>query len=124
MLAAQAACSGFVIAAERPAAAANAAVVYWQAFALLPEPLAEPEKAKYEAAVANPAAPVADDLAPIIAKFDDALTSHTKLGRRNECRPLRRGPPARLRSLVPADRAGRVTARRGAQRAHPSPTSR
>jgi len=75
VLAAQATCSGFVIAAERPAAAAapNAAVVYWQAFALLPEPLAEPEKAKYEAAVANPAAPVADDLAPIIAKFDDAL---------------------------------------------------
>lgn len=73
VLAAQAACSGFVIAAERPAAAANAAVVYWQAFALLPEPLAEPEKAMYEAAVANPAAPVADDLAPIIAKFDDAL---------------------------------------------------
>jgi hypothetical protein len=69
----QAACSGFVIAAERPAAAANAAVVYWQAFALLPEPLAEPEKAKYEAAVANPAAPVADDLDPIVAKFNDSL---------------------------------------------------
>lgn len=73
VLAAQAICSGFVIAAERPAATANAAVVYWQAFALVPEPFAEPEKAKYEAAVANPAAPVADDLAPLIAKFGNSL---------------------------------------------------
>jgi len=75
VLTTQAAFSAALPAAERPAAAAaaNAAVVYWQAFALLPEPLAEPEKAKYEAAVANPAAPVADDLAPIIAKFDNSL---------------------------------------------------
>jgi hypothetical protein len=85
VLAAQAACSGFVAAAERPAAAANAAVVYWQAFALLPEPLAEPEKAKYEAAVANPAAPVAGDLAPIIAKFDNSLGELHRAARITAC---------------------------------------
>jgi hypothetical protein len=76
LLAAQATCSKFVTAAEQPstATAPNAAVVYWQAFALLPEPLAEPGLAKYEAAVANPAAPVTVDLEPIVAKFNDSLS--------------------------------------------------
>jgi len=74
-LAIQAAFSTALPAAEKPAAATapNAAVVYWQAFALLPEPLAEPEETKYEAAVANPAAPVTDDLRPIVAKFNNSL---------------------------------------------------
>ena len=74
-LAIQAAFSTALPAAEKPAAATapNAAVVYWQACALLPEPLAEPEETKYEAAVANPAAPVTDDLRPSVAKFNNSL---------------------------------------------------
>jgi predicted flap endonuclease-1-like 5' DNA nuclease len=79
VLATQAAFSKVLTAAERPAAAAatipNAAVIYWQAFAQLPQPLAEPEKAKYEAAVANPAAPVADDLKLIVASFAGSLVA-------------------------------------------------
>jgi hypothetical protein len=89
VLATLAAFSGVLTAAERPAAAAatvpNAAVIYWQAFALLPAPLAEPQKAKYEAAVANPAAPVADDLKPIVASFKDSLAELHRAARVAAC---------------------------------------
>ena len=89
VLATQAALSGVLAAAERPAAAAatvpNAAVIYWQAFAQLPAPLAEPEKAKYEAAVANPAAPVADDLRPIVASFAGSLAALHRAARVAAC---------------------------------------
>lgn len=68
-------------AAEPPAAAAagpdapvpNAAVIHWQAFAVMPQPLAEPLKTKYDAAVAAPAAPVPADLEPVIEGFRLAL---------------------------------------------------
>ena len=89
VLATQAAFSAVLTAAERPAAAAatipNAAVIYWQAFAQLPAPLAEPQKAKYEAAVANPSAPVADDLKPIIASFKDSLAELHRAARVAAC---------------------------------------
>ena len=89
VLATQAAFSGVLAAGERPAAAAatvpNAAVIYWQAFALLPAPLAEPEKAKYKAAVANPAAPVADDLKPIVASFAGSLAQLHRAARVAAC---------------------------------------
>lgn len=75
------------VATERPATATatNAAIVYWQAFALLPEPLAEPEKAKSEAAIANPAAPVTVDLAPIVAEFNDLLGGLRRAARVAAC---------------------------------------
>jgi hypothetical protein len=89
VLATQAAFSGVLAAGERPAAAAatvpNAAVIYWQAFALLPAPLVEPQKAKYEAAVANPAAPVADDLKPIVASFAGSLAELHRAARVAAC---------------------------------------
>ena len=89
VLATQAAFSAVLTAAERPAAAAatipNAAVIYWQAFAQLPAPLAEPQKAKYEAAVTNPSAPVADDLKPIIASFAGSLAELHRAARVAAC---------------------------------------
>lgn len=81
--------SGVLTAAERPAAAAvtvpNAAVIYWQAFALLPQPLAEPQKAKFEAAVSNPASPVAEDVKPIVMSFEDSLAALRRAARVAAC---------------------------------------
>lgn len=47
----------------------NAAVVHWQAFAVMPPPLGEPLKVKYDDAVAHPAAPVAAELEPVVDSF-------------------------------------------------------
>lgn len=77
VLTTQAALTGVLAAAERPArpvaAAPNAAVIYWQAFALLPPPLAEPLMAQFDAAASAPAAPVADELKPTLESFAAAL---------------------------------------------------
>jgi|688.fasta_scaffold185697_2 hypothetical protein len=81
--------SGVLTAAERAAVAAatapNAAVIYWQAFALLPEPLAEPEKKQYDAAVANSAAHVTDDLKPIVMSFEGSLAALRRATRVAAC---------------------------------------
>lgn len=64
-------------AAEHPPgpamAAPNAAVIYWQAFSLLPPPVAEPQKTKYEAAASAPTAPVPGELRPMLEDFTDSL---------------------------------------------------
>ena len=81
--------SGVLTAAERPAAAAatipNAAVIYWQAFAVLPQPLTDPQKTQYEAAVSNPASPVADELEPIVMSFENSLAALSRAARVAAC---------------------------------------
>lgn len=101
--------SGVLTAAERPAAAAaavpNAAVIYWQAFAMLPQPLAEPQKAKYEAAVSNPSSLVADDLKPIVTSFEDSLAALRRAARVAACDwnlDYEAGPGCRLPHLEKA----------------------
>lgn len=65
-------------------AEANAAVVYWQAFAVLPK-LSEHEKAAYDAAVESAPGPVGADLQPIVARFDNALRALHRAQGMAEC---------------------------------------
>lgn len=68
-----------------PAAAANAAVIHWQAFAVMPAPLGEPLKARYDDAVAHPAAPVAAELEPVIESFRLSLQELHRAARVTPC---------------------------------------
>lgn len=80
---------GGLIAAEptgnAAAAVPNAAVIHWQAFALMPQPAAEPLKAKYDAAIAAPAAPVPADLEPVVEGFRLALGELHRAARVSPC---------------------------------------
>lgn len=58
--------------AAGPASGANAAVIYWQAFDALPV-LEGDAKAEYEAALKSSPAPVAENLRPVLDRFDRAL---------------------------------------------------
>lgn len=58
--------------AVSPSPGANAAVIYWQAFAVMPT-LEGDAKARYDAAIATTPAAVAEDIRPVVAQFDASL---------------------------------------------------
>lgn len=75
MVLCQCLCSGRIFAADqsvKTTSSPNAAVIYWQAFAMMPT-LEGDAKTKYEAAVKNQSGPIDSSISAIVSRFDAAL---------------------------------------------------